>query len=92
MAGKFAGDAGGAVSVLVEVVNGADVVETTARNVITAGSVCTSHDPRGPEGDSVDLVCSVGVPNDQFTILRGGHKVPPVGGPVHGVDLGQMAL
>lgn len=45
MSGKFAGDAGWAISVLVKVVNGANVVQTTAGNVITAGSVCTSHDP-----------------------------------------------
>lgn len=92
MARKFTGDAGRAVSVLVEIVNGADVVKTTAGNVITAGSVCTSHDPRGPQRDGVNLVCSIGVPNNQFTILRGRDKVPSVGGPVHGVDLGQMAF
>lgn len=92
MAGKFAGDAGRAISVLVEVVNRANVVETTASNVITAGSVCTSHDPRRPQGNGMDLVCGVGVPNNQFAILRGGHEVSSVGRPVHGVDLGQMTF
>lgn len=73
MARQLAGNAGGAVSVLVEVVDGADVIKAAARNVIAAGRVCTSHDPRGPQGDGVDLIGSVGVPDDQFAVLRGGH-------------------
>lgn len=92
MPGQLASDAGGAVSVLVEVVDGADIVQTTARHVITAGRVRTGHDPRRPQGNGVDLVGGVGVPDDQFAVLRGRHQMSPVGGPVHGVDLGEMSL
>lgn len=92
MAGEFACDASGAVPVLVEVVNGANIVQTTACNVVTARSICTSHDPRRSQGNSVDLVGRVSVPDDQFAVLRGRNQMPPIGGPVHGIDLGQMSL
>lgn len=90
--GQFASDAGGAVTVLVQVVDGADVVETTAGDVVAARGIGAGHDPRRAEGDSVDLVRRVSVPDNQLAVLRGGHKVSPVGRPVHGIDLGQMAL
>lgn len=92
MAGELSGDAGGAIPVLVEVVNGANVVQTTARNVVTAGGICTSHDPRRPQGNSVDLVGGVCIPDNQFAILRGRNEMSPISRPVHGVDLGQMSL
>lgn len=92
MAGQLAGDASGAIPILIEVVNGANVVETTARNVVAAGGICTSHDPRRPQGNSVDFVGGVGVPNNQFAVLGGGNEMPPVGRPVHGVDLCQMSF
>lgn len=92
VAGELAGDAGRAITVGVEVVDGADVVETTAGDVVAAGGVGASHDPRGAEGDGVDLVGGVGVPDDELPILRGGDEMSSVGRPVHGVDLGQMAL
>ena len=40
----------------------------------------------------MDLVCCVGVPDDELAVLRGRDEVSAVGGPVHGVDLCQMAL
>ena len=40
----------------------------------------------------MDLVCGVGVPNDQFAVLRGGNEVSAICGPVHGVNLREMAL
>lgn len=43
---QLAGDACGAVALLVEVVDGADVVETTAGNEVSARGVGTRHDPR----------------------------------------------
>lgn len=92
VARELAGDTGGAVPVLVEVVDGADVVETTTGDVVTARSVCASHDPRGPQGDGMNLVCCVRVPNDQLSILRGRHQMSSVRRPVHGVDLGQVTL
>ena len=89
MTGKFSGDAGRAVA-SGKVVNGTDVVKTTTSDVVAAGSIGTSHDPRGSERDGVDLVCAVGVPDDKLTILRSRDEMPSVGRPVHGVNLGQM--
>lgn len=75
-----------------EVVDGADVVKTTAGDEIAAGGVGAGHDPGGAQGDGVHLVGRVGVPDDELAVLRCGDQVPPVGGPVHSVDLGQMAF
>lgn len=91
MAGKFSGDASGSVA-CGEVVNGTDVVKTATSDVVAAGSVGTSHDPRGSERDGVDLVCAVGVPDDKLTVLRSRDEMPSVSRPVHGVDLCEMAL
>lgn len=38
------------------------------------------------------LICCVGVPDDEFSVLRGRHEMSSIRGPVHGVDLGQVAL
>lgn len=40
----------------------------------------------------MDLVRGVGIPDDQLSVLRGRYQVSPVRRPVHGVDLGEMAL
>jgi len=92
MARELSRDACGPVPVLVEIVDGADVVETTAGHVVAAGGVGARHDPRGTERDGVHLVGGVGIPDDQLSILRRRHEVSPVGGPVHGIDLCEMAL
>lgn len=92
VARQFAGDAGGAVAVRVEVVDGADVVKAAAGDVVAARGVGAGHDPRGPERDGVHLVGGVGVPDDELAVLRRRHEVSPVGRPVHGVDLCEMAL
>lgn len=92
MARQFAGDAGGAVAVRVEVVDGADVVEAAAGDIVAARGVGAGHDPRGPERDGVHLVGGVGVPDDELAVLRRRHEVSPVRRPVHGVDLCEMAL
>lgn len=91
MAREFAGDTGGAVAGR-QVVDGAYVVETTTGNKVAAGGVGTGHDPGRAEGNRVHLVGGVGVPDDELSILRGRDEVSPVGGPVHGVDLCEMAL
>lgn len=90
--GELASDARGAIALLVEVVDGADIVEATAGNEVAARSVGAGHDPGGAQGNGVDLVGSVGVPDNELSVLRGRDKVPSVGRPVHGVDLGQMTL
>lgn len=75
-----------------EVVDGADVVEATAGDVVARGRVGAGHDPRGAQGDGVDLVGCVCVPDDELSVLRGRDEMPSVRGPVHGVDFGEMAL
>ena len=69
VARQFAGDPCRPVAVLVEVVDGADVVETAAGHKVAARGVCAGHDPRGPQRDGVDLVCCVGIPDDQLAVL-----------------------
>ena len=75
-----------------EVVDGADVVEAAAGDVIAARRVGARHDPGRPQRDGVDLVGRVRVPDDELAVLRGRHQRSPVRGPVHGVDLGEMPL
>lgn len=45
VAGQFPGHPRGAVALLVEIVDGADVVETTAGDKVAAGGVGAGHDP-----------------------------------------------
>lgn len=92
MAGELASNARGSLALLVKVVNGADVVETTAGNVVAAGGVGASHDPRRAQRNRVDLVGCVSIPDDELAILGRRNQMPPVRRPVHGVDLGQMSL
>lgn len=92
VARELSRDTGGAITIRVQVVDGADVVETTAGDVVPTGSVGAGHHPRGAEGDGVDLVGGVGVPDDELAVLRRRDEMPPVGRPVHGIDLGQMSL
>ena len=91
MTGKFSGDAGRAVA-SGKVVNGTDVVKTTTSDVVAAGRVGASHDPRRAERDCVHLVGGVCIPDDELTILRGGNEMSPVRRPVHRIDFGEMAL
>lgn len=67
-----------------QVVNGADVIQTTAGNKVVGGSVGASHDPRRAEGNGVCLVCRESVPYEEFAVLRGRDKVDLIRGPVHG--------
>lgn len=45
VARQLAGDAGRAIVLLVEVINGANIIETTAGDVVSAGGVSAGHDP-----------------------------------------------
>lgn len=38
------------------------------------------------------FVCCVSIPDDEFSVLRSRHEMSSIGGPVHGVNLGQMTL
>lgn len=91
VSGQFARNAGGAFAGG-KIVDGTDVVQTTTGDVVSTGSVCARHDPRGPQWDGVNFVCGVGVPDDEFAVLRGGDEMATVGRPVHSVNLGQMTL
>lgn len=75
-----------------EVVDGADVVETTAGHVIAAWSIGACHHPRGTERNGMDLIGGVGVPDDELPVLGSGDQMSTVGGPVHRIDLRQMAF
>ena len=45
MTREFSSDACGAITVGIKVVNGANVIETTAGDIVSAGGVSTGHDP-----------------------------------------------
>ena len=82
----------GAVALLVEVVDGAYVVEAAAGDKVPARGVGARHDPRGSQRNRVDLVGAVGVPDDQLTILRGRDEMSSVSRPMHSINLCEMAL
>lgn len=69
MSGKLTRNTRGTILLLVEVVNGADIVEATTSDVVAAGGVGAGHDPRGSQGDGVDFVGGVGIPDDELAIL-----------------------
>jgi hypothetical protein len=91
VARQFPGDTGRAIARR-QVVDGADVIQTTAGDVVPAGRVGAGHDPRGSKGDGVDLVRRVRIPDDELAILRRRDEMAAVGRPVHGIDLRQVAL
>lgn len=66
---QFAGASNAVGLAAVEIVNGTDIVETTAGDEIPRWRVCTSHDPTRPEGNCMDLVGGISVPNDQLAVL-----------------------
>ena len=89
--GELAGTLDTHAVLVPEVVDGTNVVETTAGDKGGGGRVGAGHDPGGAEGDSVDLVGGVGVPDDELSVLGGGDEMALVGGPVHSIDLREMA-
>lgn len=40
----------------------------------------------------MDLVCSVGIPNNELSVLRSRNEMASVSGPVHGVNLGEVTF
>lgn len=47
----------------VQVVDRANVIETTGCYVVARGSICTRHDPRRPQGYGEYFVCCVRIPH-----------------------------
>ena len=92
MSRKFSRNTGGAVPIVIEIVDRAYVVETSTSYKVPARSICTSHDPRRPERNGVYFVGSVGIPNDELTILRSRYEMSSVGRPVHSINLSEMSL
>lgn len=45
MAREFSSDACRAIAVGVKIINRANVIETTAGNIVSAGGISTGHDP-----------------------------------------------
>ena len=60
----------GATVLVVEVVNGADVIQTTAGHKVARGRIRTGHDPAGTKRNSMDFVGGVGIPDDELSVLR----------------------
>ena len=52
-----------------EIVNGDHIVESSASDEIARGGVGTSHYPGGTQGDGMELVGGVGVPDDELSVL-----------------------
>lgn len=40
----------------------------------------------------MDLICGVGIPDDELSVLRSRNEMAPVGGPVHGINLGEVTF
>lgn len=74
-----------------QAVDRADIVESAARHIAAGRRIGARHHPRGAQRNRMDLVRRVRIPDDQLAVLRGGHQIPGVAAPVHGVDLGEMA-
>jgi len=92
MARQFAGHAGRPVLVRIKIIDRADVVETATSDIVAARGVRASHDPGRTQRYGVYFICGVSIPDNQLTILGSGNEVSPISGPVHGIDLGEVAL
>lgn len=90
MGTEFAGSLHAVAFLAVKVVDRADVVETTASDEVSRRRISTGHDPTGAKRDGVDFVGGVGIPDDEFSILRRGNEMAFIGCPVHGVNLCKM--
>ena len=53
-----------------EAIDGAQVIKTTARHKRAGLGIRTRHDPAGTQGNGVDLVGGVSVPDNQLTVLK----------------------
>lgn len=69
MAREFSGNARRAVALLVQIIDGANVVEATTGDKVSAGGVGAGHDPGGSQGNGVDLVCGICIPDNELAVL-----------------------
>lgn len=76
---------------IVEVVDRADIIKTTTSDVIAGGRIGTCHDPTGAQGNCMNFVRGVGIPDNELSVLRSRHEMSTVSSPVHGIDLGKMS-
>jgi len=76
---------------VVQAVDGTDIVEASTRNEVPGRRIGAGHDPTGSQRDGVNFVGSVSIPDDEFTILRGGYEMSPICSPVHSINLRKMA-
>jgi hypothetical protein len=53
-----------------QVVDGANVVETTTSDKISRWGISAGHDPARSKRNSMDFVGGVCIPNNQFSVLR----------------------
>lgn len=58
-----------------EIVDGADIIKTTTGYEVAGWCVGAGHDPTGTKWDSVDFVGCIGIPEDEFAVLRSGNEM-----------------
>jgi len=76
-----------------QAIDGAEVIEAAARHEVARGRIGASHDPRRAQGNGMDFIGGESVPNNELSVLRGRDQMARVvAGPVHGVDLAEVAL
>lgn len=78
--------------VLVEVVDGVDVVEIIVGDVVVVWGVGVGYDLWWLEGDGVYFVCCVGVLDDEFVVLWSRNEVFLVGWLVYCIDFCEMVF
>jgi len=80
------------LSTLRKFVDGAQVIQTTTRNIVPGRRVCTGHDPGRTKRNGVHFVGREGIPDNELAILRGADEVTGISGPVQSIYFAQMAL
>jgi hypothetical protein len=78
MSRELTSNTGRTVALLVQVVDGAYVVETTASNKVATRGIGAGHNPGRSQGNGVDFVSSIGVPDNELAILRSRNQMSPV--------------
>lgn len=77
---------------VVNAVNGANIVETSASYKASRRGIGACHDPAKTKWHCKQFVCGVGIPYNQFAVLRCWYQVPFIVWPMHRADFSQMPL